>query len=163
MSNLFNYIYEEKKGIRVGNLLCGCKYGIYIFVDDRYCRIHEFVYHNGQNVNGIEYSYKGFIDLDNNGYNINNFDNCIVEIIRYRGVVCRFIRDVSGITMWCISYKKMCGDRAYDIELRPVVPSTLFTGEEYDVSIQYKINDNMMVKMWLDLKNNRSYLSTFKI
>lgn len=164
MSNLFDYIYEKKS---MGNLLCSGKYGIYIFITDMYCRIHKVVYYNGKNVNNIEYGYKGFINLgcdgDGDCDSDCDFDDCIIEIIRCGGVVRKFTKDADKVTMWCMSYKKMCGDKEYYIELRPVVPSNLFTGEEFDVYIRYRINNNMVIKIWLDLKNNKSYLSTCEI
>lgn len=152
MSNLFDFIYEEKDEC---NLLCGWRYGVHII--NYYCGnkiMDKNVYYNTVNYSNVSYSYPDDADDD-------NINNVYVISMLYNDMnyFCEKYNDVDEI---CFIYKKMCGDREYIFSIYPIKPLfTLVVGKKWNVCMKYTAGGNK-VRIWLNLCNGESHVNSRK-
>lgn len=152
MSNLFNFIYEEKDGC---NLLCGGKYADHIVVECSYKRLYKYIYYDNNNINYVVYNFTDDDFTDDVG-------DVAVCNIKYNGISYHFNKydDFNDIY---VLYEKMWDGKKYSFIIYPLCPSpTLMDEYKWDVYMHYTVKGNL-VKIWLNLCDNMSRVTVHKI
>lgn len=150
MSDLFDYIYEERS---MCNLLCSGEYGDYMLVECLDKRLFKYVYYDNNDINYVVYDFIGDFP--------ENIGDVYVCSIKYNKVGYHFNKYDNFDEIY-VMYRKVCDGREYSFIIFPLhLSPTLIDGCEWNVFMCYTINGNK-VKMWMNLHNGKSHVDSYK-